>query len=449
MSGGEPDSRPSSAYSPPAPAPVRRPAVAAAGRPPGPRGRLLVGTLFDYEKDPLGYLASCRDRHGDIFSLTPYHVVLCRPDWGKEVFARTNHELRLITTGKTGRESFMAGQITGWMHARRSAAWRKLGPDGTAASSTLMRERLQASFERMAARPDADVLDCQQAAADAAMHIFVADADAGERPGRLGRLVADAADTVPAITGSSLDLPAWASPSRRKFLRATTALVQELTTLAEQRSLTLAGRDDGSADVLDLLCSARDESGTTPAFTSLQIAQFLASSLTNLYSVGGAVLSWLMVMVARYPRLAANRGAEGWADAVVKETLRVYPPIWSLIRLVSDPVEFGGYRIEPGMSLIVSPKLMHADPRWWREDPAVFSPERWLGRQSVHDGHAYIPYGSGPRVCVGAQIGQALLIQAFDLLTSGWQVSAEPSEPLGPPTAIVIPDPVRFTLTSR
>lgn len=425
---------------------VRRPAVTAAGRPPGPRGRLLVGTLFDYEKDPLGYLASCRAQYGDIFSLSPYHVVLCRPDWGQEVFARTNHELRLITTGKTGRESFMAGQIAGWMHARRSAGWRKLGPEGTATTRSLMRERLQACFEAMAAAPQAGVLDCQYAALDAAMRIFVA--DAGES---LRHLVMDAADAVPAITGSSLDLPAWASPSRRRYLRTTSALVHELTGLARERARAQTGADPDSTDALGLLCAARDEGGTGPAFTSLQIAQFLASSLTNLYAVGGAVLGWLLVMVARQPQLLSEqqRAIEGWAQAVVKETLRVHPPIWTLVRQVHQPVTFGGYTIEPGMTIMVSPLLMHHDPRWWREDPAPFLPERWLGGQPAHDSHAYIPYGSGPRVCVGAQIGQALLTQAFEILAGSWQVSVEPRDPAGPPTAIVVPDPARFTLTPR
>jgi unspecific monooxygenase len=447
MSGGDRYSRAGSLDSPPSYPAVSRPAVTAAGRPPGPRGRLLVGTLFDYEKDPLNYLLRCRDTYGDIFSLTPYHVVLCRPDWSQEVLARTNRELQFVSAAKTGRESFMTVQVGGWMQARRSAGWRRLGTENTAATSTRFRERLGAAFERMAAAGHAGVIDCQIAAADAAMDFFIADFDE-----RLRQLVMDAADTVPALTRSSLDLPKWVSPSLRRFVRATDALVSELARRAAVRARPHFSRDGAARDVFDLLCGTQDAAGTGPAFTSLQIAQFLASSLTNLYAVTGAVLSWLLVVIARHPDITSDSKRESghWAEAVVRETLRMYPPIWNLVRHVQEPVEFGGYRLAPGTTAVASPILLHYDQRWWREDPALFMPERWLDpRLPAHESHAYIPYGAGPRICLGAQLAQEMLTQAFDLLASSWQVSVAPSAPTGPPSAIHVPDPVRFTLTAR
>jgi unspecific monooxygenase len=117
---------------------------------------------------------------------------------------------------------------------------------------------------------------------------------------------------------------------------------------------------------------------------------------------------------------------------------------------VQEPVEFGGYRLAPGTTAVASPILLHYDQRWWREDPALFMPERWLDpRLPAHESHAYIPYGAGPRICLGAQLAQEMLTQAFDLLASSWQVSVAPSAPTGPPSAIHVPDPVRFTLTAR
>jgi cytochrome P450 len=93
---------------------------------------------------------------------------------------------------------------------------------------------------------------------------------------------------------------------------------------------------------------------------------------------------------------------------------------------------------------------MHLDQRWWREDPSAFRTERWLDpAQPPHENHAYIPYGAGPRVCIGAQIAQSILTQAFEVLASSWKVAISPHDPKAPPAAVVVPDPLRITLTPR
>jgi unspecific monooxygenase len=427
LSGGDP---------PPSSRAPGRPAAKGAGRPPGPRGRLLAGTLYDYESDPAGYLTACRDAYGDIFSLTRYHVVVCRPDWAQHVLARTNREFLAGSNGLTSHESFMT---PAWMLARRTVSQHRLGQHDTATGG-LMRDRLRMAFERMAARPAAGVLDCQRTAAEAALHIYVSDAD-----DHLRQLVIDNADSTAAVTSSSLSLPRWASRSRRRWLRTTDSLTGELARRAARQADSPVGNEAGSPDALRLLCQVQRPEGAERAFTSTQVARFLASTMTNVYAVAGAALSWLLVQFARFPGIA-----DAPADAVVRETLRLHPPIWSIHRLVLESVELGGYVLEPGMSVVISPRLLHGDPRWWRDDPAVFRPARWLdpGRPAP-DSHAYIPYGAGPRVCIGAQIAQAILTEAFGIIASSWQVSIDPPEPVAAPAAIVIPDPVAIRLTPR
>jgi unspecific monooxygenase len=456
MTGGdEQASLVQSGDSPPSRTVPRRPALHSAGRPPGPRGRRFAGTLYDYEKDPIGYLTSCRDTYGDIFRLTPYHVVVCRPEWSQQVLGRTNREFLFAPPEGSPRESFITHQIAGWMLARRSAGWRRLGQQNTAAEGNSIHHQLSVAFKRMAVAPAAGVADCQRAAADATLHIFVADIDDGLR-----QLVVDAADAVPAISSSSLTLPLWASPARRRFMRATDGLIGELADRAARRAGMRDCDDSEPRDMLDLICRVQGSSGAEHAFTSIQMAQFIASAMSNAYAVAGAALSWLLVAVARHPEIMSDPVRSSLraggppetgqrAEAFVKETLRVYPPIWNLVRRVRQPVELGGYTFEPGMSVLTSPKMMHLDPRWWREDPATFRPERWLDpRRPPHDNHAYIPYGAGPRVCIGAQIAQAVLTHAFGIL-SAWQVAIDPPAPAPVPNAVVVPGRLGITLTPR
>lgn len=406
-----------------------RPAAVAAGRPPGPRGRPLVGTLYDYDKDPAGYLGRCRDTYGDIFSLTPYHVVICRPDWTQRILARTGREFGFATQEKSTRESFMTHQVAEWLSARRSAG-RYLA--GTAEA---IAARLDAALGELAGRAFG-VSDCQRAATAAALPCYVH--DGGER---LLRLVIAADNTIPAITASSLTLPRWASPARRRWQRAVDELIGYLLKLIRTRRADTAAASP-TRDVLDLLAADAD-------LTSLQVAQFLASATANVHAVGGAALSWLLLQLARHPRLAESVADPDWADAMIKETLRMYPPIWNLRRQVSEPVELGGYTIGQGMSLMVSPRLLHYDYRWWCDDPAAFLPERWLAGRQPHEPHAYIPYGAGPRVCSGAAVAQAILAGAVSAVARSWRVFVDTPKTAPLPAAVVIPDPLRLRLLAR
>lgn len=405
-----------------------RPAASAAGRPPGPRGRPLVGTLYDYERDPIGYLASCRDQYGDIFTLTPYHVVLARPDWSQRVLARTGREFQFTTNGKSTRESMMTHQVAAWMAARRGAARFLAGGRDEA-----MAGALRAALEQIARQPAASVAHCQRAAAQAALPSYVH--DGGDA---FLRLVIDANDTIPAITSSSLTLPRWASPARRRWQRATDALIDDLVRRVDQRRAAPGAQP---LDVLDVLAAE-------PAFSRLEVAQFLAAAAGNVHAVAGAMLGWLLAVFARYPGIAESGGGADQALAVVRETLRMYPPIWHVERQVTQAIEIGGFLIPAGMTVMVSPRLLHYDPRWWRSDPSVFRPDRWRD-PAAHDPHAYIPYGAGPRVCSGAAVAQAILTEAFAIIAASWRVTVESPEPVAVPAAVVVPEPFRFRLSPR
>jgi cytochrome P450 len=96
------------------------------------------------------------------------------------------------------------------------------------------------------------------------------------------------------------------------------------------------------------------------------------------------------------PRLA-------YTQMVVKETLRLYPQAYVLFaRVAAEEVELGGYRIPPGSQLYPVPYIIHRDARWYPEperfDPERFTPERFDRLPAC----AWVPFGAGPRACVGA-----------------------------------------------
>ncbi|MCA9571188.1 MAG: cytochrome P450 [Myxococcales bacterium] len=110
----------------------------------------------------------------------------------------------------------------------------------------------------------------------------------------------------------------------------------------------------------------------------------------------------------------ADLPALPWVSAIVKEAMRLYPPAWAMGREAIAPISIRGHRIEPGQQIAVSPWILHHDPRWWIE-PNAFRPERWTnGETEGLPRMAFLPFGGGPRVCIGNHFAtmEAVLVLA-------------------------------------
>jgi len=122
-----------------------------------------------------------------------------------------------------------------------------------------------------------------------------------------------------------------------------------------------------------------------------------------------------------------------WAESVVREALRLYPPAWLMPRLAVEDLEIRGYRIRKGASVVMSQWIVHRDPRWFA-DPERFDPSRWseaFARSLPR--FAYFPFGGGPRVCVGASFAMleaVLLLAAIEQRFRLNLASPEPIEPV-------------------
>ncbi|MEV5889088.1 cytochrome P450 [Nonomuraea fuscirosea] len=99
------------------------------------------------------------------------------------------------------------------------------------------------------------------------------------------------------------------------------------------------------------------------------------------------------------------------AEAVIKEVLRMYPPTWLMGRDIVRETRVGEWDLRPGQQVMFCTYLVHRDPRWWT-DPEEFLPERWFGGDVPHSRYAYFPFGAGPRICLGNQLGMTQLVLA-------------------------------------
>jgi cytochrome P450 len=127
--------------------------------------------------------------------------------------------------------------------------------------------------------------------------------------------------------------------------------------------------------------------------------------------------------------------------------MRLYPPVWVLSRTATEADSIGGYHIAAGSEILIFPYITHRHPRWWPE-PESFRPERFAPENSAsRPRYAYLPFGAGPRTCVGLHFAMteillvmALLLQRFrfELAMDPATVRVEPSVTLRPNPGVLV-----------
>jgi cytochrome P450 len=121
-----------------------------------------------------------------------------------------------------------------------------------------------------------------------------------------------------------------------------------------------------------------------------------------------------------------------YTEAVLAESMRLYPPAWTIGRLSVEPHQFGGYPIPRGSLTLASQWVMHRDARFW-PDPDKFIPERWLS-QSVKEASQrfiYFPFGGGVRRCIGESFAWTEGILLLATLASRWKMRMVPEQKVG------------------
>ena len=126
-----------------------------------------------------------------------------------------------------------------------------------------------------------------------------------------------------------------------------------------------------------------------------------------------------------------------YAQAVVEEALRLYPPAWSIVRDAITDDEIDGHPIPAGSVVITSPYVTHRDPQLWPM-PQAFCPERFLADSPDRPEYAYFPFGAGVRHCVGNRMALRQASTVIAALASRFALVATSSAPATPVPAVTL-----------
>ena len=239
-------------------------------------------------------------------------------------------------------------------------------------------------------------------------------------------------------------LPDWLPlPSKRRMRRAIRRLDAFITGIIRDRRTS--GEDKG--DLLSMLLLAVDEQGDGTGMTDRQARDEAVTLFNAGHDSTSAALAWSCYFIARDPgvqerlrkELEAVLGGRvatfedlpqlTFAEMVVKESLRIYPPTSALFtREALTEVEIGDYRLARGSLVAISPYVTQRDPRWFRE-PERFDPDRFgPGRVEDIPEYAYFPFGAGPHVCVGNTFAMMEITLVVATLVQRFQIELTPGQ---------------------
>jgi cytochrome P450 len=390
---------------------------------------------------PLGGLGRQRilaERGVDVFDpelvrevMVEHADALIRWQRGPEVFAELMGQSVLVTEGAT------------WQRQRRMLM-QAFTPRRVAGYAALMTEAAAAGLDRVA---EGDV------AMDALFSHLTMDVISRtlfSTP--IGDDTAAAADAVQVLSETALaemfwpfTLPDWLPlPGKAAKRRASRLLHGLLRARIEARRASAEARPDLLGMLLALRDDATDGSGGQ-ALSPQEVYDQCMVSFQAGHETSATALLWWSWLLAAHPEAQAraraevdallagraptadDAGALPFLSATLKEAMRLYPPVAGLLtRRLTRDITLGGVRLPARTLVRVTPWLLHRDPKAWPDAPLAFKPERFLAGAAEIPRGAYIPFGLGPRVCLGQHFAvlemtliAALLLQRFELAPVG------------------------------
>ncbi|MDQ6828224.1 MAG: cytochrome P450 [Gemmatimonadota bacterium] len=422
--------------------------------------------------DILGFLLKCKEEYGDVVQLElgGYETFLINdPAMIEQVLvADARNFIKHTFFWRHVRKIFGSGLLTSegdfWLRQRRLAqpAFHR---ERIAAYATTMTENTERALSEWR---DGDERELLREFLDLTLRIvakFLFDADVSRDVEEVGRAV----DTSMREVAARFRRPFPISdiipvPGNLRYRRA----VRRLDRLVERFIAEHRRGERSRPDLLSMLMEARDEDGS--ALSDKQLRDESITLLLAGHETTAISLAWTWFLLAQNPDVAEKLGAEldnvlgdrsptiddvarlPYTEAVITESMRIYPPIYALGREPIEDCVIGGYDVPAGATILMPQWVVHRDARWF-DDPHECRPERWLdGLAQRLPRFAYFPFGGGPRGCIANRLAMIEMVLLLGVMAKRFRVEliGAASEIVPVATITVRPTPgVRVRLHAR
>ncbi|MET9956822.1 cytochrome P450 [Streptomyces sp. NPDC006339] len=448
---------------------------------PGPRGVPVLGNLPEFGKDPLAFFERLRER-GDFvrwrFGRTPA-LFIAHPETVGELLTEVERTFDQPDLGIAFRTLLGNGVVVSkgadWRR-KRSLVQPSVRPRQVKSYAATMAECAVDLAERWTDGQRVDIKREMAALTQLIAVRTIFGVDTAADAASIGRAMDVAQQEIGAeFSGIGAVLPDWVpTPGRARVRRATAVIDAEV-------SRVVARHRDGDGerpDLLSRLLTAQDETGAR--LSDREIRDETVTLYIGGHETTSSTLVWAWYLLSRNPRVQEALGAEldrvlgdrdpGFDDyarltytqAVVKETLRLYPTVWLITGIAKEGATLGGAPVPAGTRVWSSQWVTHRDGRWYR-DPLEFRPERWMSAGEGESGgesegseaeeipeYAWYPFGGGPRVCLGTRFAMVEAVLVLAVLARRFRLDVDAGEIHPVPALTLQPDrDVRATVRAR
>ncbi|MTE22493.1 cytochrome P450 [Streptomyces sp. TRM43335] len=420
-------------------------------RPPGPPVRALPGLLRKLAVDRLGMMRDAAELSDAVrVSIGPKRMyVFNRPDYAKHVLADNASNYRkgigLVESRKVLGDGLLTSEGELW-RAQRRAVRPAFRPGRIAAQAGAVAEESAKLVDLLRGRAGGGPVDVLKEVTGLTLGVLgraLMNADLEEYGGIAHAFEAVQDQAMFDMVTQSL-VPTWVPlATQRRFRRARRELVRIADELVADHDLRAAGGEDADDALSRMILAARGH--RDPAVGRRLLRDELITLLLAGHETTASTLGWTLLSLARHPRvrdrvreearavLAGGRLPEAedlhrlvYTAQVVQEAMRLYPPVWILPRVARRDDEVGGYAVPAGSDVLICPYTLHRHPDLW-EAPERFDPERFDPERSAHRSrYAYIPFGAGPRFCVGSGLGMMEAVFVTALVTRDLDLTPVP-----------------------
>jgi cytochrome P450 len=410
-------------------------------------------------RDWPGFSARCAREFGDVVFYRFLRVPMCQvthPDGIEQVLVRNASNLSKSKDYAALRFILGNGLLTNegpsWQ-AQRQLMQPAFRHESISAYAEIMASSVQTLLARWR---DADTHDIHEEMAGLTLDV-VARSLFGSRISQDARSVGSEVAAVMARffqqAALSFILPDGTPlPKGPRLLRSKRLLDRRIYAIIHERRSS----NSPANDLLQILLDARDEHGSR--MTDEQLRDEIMTLFLAGHETTANALTWTWYLLAKNPEVERALTAEldsvlagapptladlsrlPYAEMVVKESMRLYPPAWGIGRRAIRDFELNGYRIPAGTNVFLLQWLTHRDPRFY-PDPEKFDPERWRDdpvRRGRIPRFAYFPFGGGPRVCIGAGFAMMEATLLLASIAQRFRLSLPPGAHVSPLFSITL-----------
>lgn len=413
---------------------------------PGPRPWFPAASFLAFRRDPLTFFTDTARTYGDIahFSFGPQEIYLIsRPEWIEDILVNSAKKFHKGIALQRAKRLLGEGLLTseGQMHLRQRRTIQPLfhRQQVTRFAETMVRHALRWR-DQIEEGATLDVTAEMGALTLAIVGDTLFSSDVAGDTDEVRDALTDAVQSfayaiLPGIELiEKLPLPIFirVRKARERLDRVI------LRVIADHRA-----HPSAAPDLVGMLLAARDpENPNAPGMSDQQIRDEAMTIFLAGHETTANAMAWTWHLLADAPEVEGRLHAEidrvldgrvasaedvpklEYTRAVVSESMRLYPPAWTMGRRAMETHAIGGFQIEKDALVLMSQWVVHRDPRWW-PDADAFKPDRWLSGSRLTDAggrpkYAYFPFGGGSRVCIGESFAWTEAILLLATIAQRW-----------------------------